>query len=152
MDLVRGGGPGCIASQALLSSLQEVLRPAIVQVLRDPLAATQLGNAVLAAQALQNDPDLLLGRIVLARRPSDVLNNLLSWFLRCSGLLSPLRSCERYDEPETLPYSIHPVCPMSADGGQELMFPDLDAHTDHVTCSYPSYRLVVLSLLTVRKN
>jgi hypothetical protein len=34
----------------------------------------------------------------------------------------------------------------------ELMFPDLDAHTDHVTCSYPSYRLVVLSLLTVRKN
>src|SRR4051812_43077711 len=58
-----------------------------------------------------------LGRIVLARRPSDVLNNLLSWFLRCSGLLSHLRSCERYDEPETLPYSIHPVCPMSADGG-----------------------------------
>src|SRR3981189_2826947 len=49
VDLVRGGGPGCIASQALLSSLQEVLRPAIVQVLRDPLAATQLGNAVLAA-------------------------------------------------------------------------------------------------------
>src|SRR5258708_5946459 len=60
-----------------------------------PLAATQLGNAVLAAQAFQNDPDLLLGRIVLARRPSDVLNNLLSWFLRCSGLLSHLRSCER---------------------------------------------------------
>ena len=51
VDLVRGGGPGCIASQALLASLQEVFRPAIVQVLRDPLAATQLGNAVLAAQA-----------------------------------------------------------------------------------------------------
>src|SRR3981189_3052378 len=118
VDLVRGGSPGRIASQALLASLQEVFRPAIVQVLRDPLAATQLGNAVLAAQAFQNDPDLLLGRIVLARRPSDVLNNLLSWFLRCSGLLSHLRSCERYDEPETLPYSIHPVCPMSADGGQ----------------------------------
>src|SRR3979409_2454755 len=97
--------------------LQEVLRPPIVKVLRDPLAATQLGNAVLAAQALQNDPDLLLGRIVLARRPSDVLNNLLSWFLRGSGLLSHLRSCERYDEPETLPYSIHPVCPLSAGGG-----------------------------------
>jgi hypothetical protein len=55
---------------------------------------------------------------VLACRPLDVLNNLLSWFLRCSGLLSHLRSCERYDEPETLPYSIHPVCPMSPDGGQ----------------------------------
>jgi hypothetical protein len=34
----------------------------------------------------------------------------------------------------------------------ELMFPDRDAHTDHLTCSYPSYRLVVLSLPTARKN
>jgi hypothetical protein len=33
-------------------------------------------------------------------------------------LLSHLRSYERYDEPETLPYSIRPFCPMSADGGQ----------------------------------
>jgi hypothetical protein len=57
LDLVRGGGPGCIASQALLASLQEVFRPAIVQVLRDPLAATQLGNAVLAAQAFQKPCD-----------------------------------------------------------------------------------------------
>src|SRR3954454_21480 len=85
------------------------------------IAATQLGNAVLAAQAFQNDPDLLLGRIVLARRPSDVLDNLLSRFLQWSGLLSHLRSYERYDEPETLPYSIHPVCPMSADGGQGII-------------------------------
>ena len=45
-------------------------------------------------------------------------DNLLSRFLQWSGLLSHLRSYERYDEPETLPYSIHPVCPMSADGGQ----------------------------------
>jgi hypothetical protein len=28
--------------------------------------------------AFQNDPDLLLGRIVLARRPSDVLNKALT--------------------------------------------------------------------------
>jgi hypothetical protein len=34
-------------------------------------------------------------------------------------LLSHLRSYERYDEPETLPYSIRPFCPMSADGGHE---------------------------------
>src|ERR1700692_15260 len=81
-DLVRGGGPGRIASQALLASLQEVFRPAIVQVLCDPRAATQLGNAVLAAQAFQYDPDLLLGRIMLARRPPDVLDDLLSRFLR----------------------------------------------------------------------
>src|SRR3954453_6003287 len=127
VDLVRGGGPSRIASQALLSSLQEVLRPAIVQVLRDPLAATQLGNAVLATETFEHDPDLLLGRIMLARRPSDVLDNLLSRFLQWSGLLSHLRSYERYDEPETLPYSIPPFCPMSADGGY-LIF---DALIDH---------------------
>jgi hypothetical protein len=49
------------------------------------------------------------------RRPSDVLDNFFSRFLRWSGLLSHLRSYERYDEPETLPYSIRPFCPMSAD-------------------------------------
>src|SRR4051794_28254596 len=57
---------------------------------------------------------------MLARRPSDVLDNLLSRFLQWSGLLSHLRSYERYDEPETLPYSIRPFCPMSADGGHEF--------------------------------
>src|SRR3954469_4129297 len=59
---------------------------------------------------------------MLARRPSDVLDNLVSRFLQWSGLLSHLRSYERYDEPETLPYSIHPVCPMSADGGHRYIF------------------------------
>jgi hypothetical protein len=72
---------GRIASQALLASLQEVLRPAIVQVLRDPFTATQFGDAVLAAQAFENNPYLLLGRIMLARRPPDVLDDLLSRFL-----------------------------------------------------------------------
>jgi hypothetical protein len=43
-------------------------------------------------------------------------------------LLSHLRSCERYDEPETFPYSIHPVCPMSADGGQRELVACLLAH------------------------
>src|SRR6476469_5949986 len=31
--------------------------------------------------------------------------------------LAHLRSCERYDEPETLPSSICLICPTSADGG-----------------------------------
>ena len=79
-----------------------------------------LGNAVLATQTFQHDPDLLLGRIMLARRPSDVLDNFLRRVLQWSGLLSHLRSYERYDEPETLPYSIRPFCPMSAVGGQGL--------------------------------
>src|SRR5919205_3695450 len=56
-DLVRGGLPGGIARQALLAGLQEVLGPAVVHVGRDALAPAELGNAVLAAQALQHDPD-----------------------------------------------------------------------------------------------
>ena len=51
-----------------------------------------------------------------SRRPPALLDNFLSRVLQWSGLLSHLRSCERYDEPETLPYSIRR--PMSADGGQ----------------------------------
>ena len=50
LDLVRSCGTSRVTGQALLASLQEVLRPAIVQVLRDTLAAAQLGDAVLAAQ------------------------------------------------------------------------------------------------------
>jgi hypothetical protein len=106
------------SNKALLASLQKVFRPAIVQVLRDPLAAAQLGDAVLAAKAFQNDADLLLGRLLLARRPADVLDDLLSRIFRQIRMLSHLRSCERYDEPETLPSSIPLICLMSADGGQ----------------------------------
>src|SRR5271169_5285020 len=118
LDLVRSCGTSRITGQALLASLQEVLRPAIVQVLRDTLAAAQLGDAVLAAQAFQNDPDLFLRRILLACRPADVLDDLLGRILRQIGMLSHLRSCERYDEPETLPSSICLIRPTSADGGQ----------------------------------
>ena len=53
-----------------------------------------------------DDLQLLYGR----------MDNLLSRFLQWSGLLSHLRSYERYDEPETLPFSIRAFCPMSADG------------------------------------
>src|SRR6266567_1081071 len=31
--------------------------------------------------------------------------------------------CEGYDEPEILPSSTHPICLMSADGGQSLALP-----------------------------
>ena len=37
-------------------------------------------------------------------------------------MLSHLRSCERYDEPETLPSSICLICPTSADGGHPDKF------------------------------
>jgi hypothetical protein len=59
-------------------------------------------------------------------------------------LLSHLRSYERYDEPETLPYSIRPFCPMSADGGQSqpdtaILFMTMSLTTDF--CIQPSFVL-----------
>src|SRR5438105_13761092 len=71
LDLVRG--PGRIASQSLLPGLEKVFRPAIIEVLDDPLAAAELGDAVLAAQAFQYNADLVLRREVSPRRASDLL-------------------------------------------------------------------------------
>jgi hypothetical protein len=50
LDLVRGRRPRGVPGQALLAGLQKFLRPAVIQVLDDPLAAAQLGDAVLAAR------------------------------------------------------------------------------------------------------
>ena len=95
LDLVRSCGTSRVTGQALLASLQEGLRPAIVQVLRDTLAAAQLGDAVLAAQAFQNDPDLFLRRILLACRPADVLDDLLAGSfakLECCLIFAPVNA------------------------------------------------------------
>ena len=114
----EGRGTRRVAGQALLAGLKKVFRPPIVEVLGNPFAAAQFGDALFAAQAFQHDTDLLLGRILLARRPADVADDLLGRILRRIGMLSHLRSFERYDEPETIPSSIRPICLMSADGGQ----------------------------------
>jgi hypothetical protein len=57
--LVARRRTGCIAGQALPACFEELLRPAVIQALRNPLATAQLGDAVLAAQARQHDADLL---------------------------------------------------------------------------------------------
>ncbi len=97
---------GRISRQALLARLQEVLRPAVIEVLVDPLTAAQLGDAVLTAQALQNDPDLLFGTKMPARCTPDVLHDLLSRGFLAMCIPSHLQSLPGYDEPETLSYSI----------------------------------------------
>ena len=43
----------------------------------DPLPAAQLGDAVLAPKAIQDDADFLLRRMVLARRMTDITDGLL---------------------------------------------------------------------------
>jgi hypothetical protein len=53
LDLVRGRRPRGVAGQAFLASFQKFLRPAVIEVLDDPFAPAQLGNAVLAAQPVR---------------------------------------------------------------------------------------------------
>ena len=59
LHLVTVCGPRGVPSQTLLPGFHEVLRPLVINALGYPLSATQLGNAVLTTQAIQNDPDLL---------------------------------------------------------------------------------------------
>src|SRR5215472_2444110 len=39
LDLIRGRRSRCVAGQALFAGLQKLLRPAVIEVLDDPLAA-----------------------------------------------------------------------------------------------------------------
>jgi hypothetical protein len=71
-DLAARRRPRSIAGEAPLASLQELLRPGVIQALGNPFASAQLRNAVLAAKAIENDADFLLGRILPARRSANV--------------------------------------------------------------------------------
>src|SRR5918997_3268785 len=114
-DLIGGRLPSRVSRQALLAGLQELLGPAVVQVLADALTPAQLGDAVLAAQTLQHDADLLLRRELPACGTPDVAHDLLGRFLGRSGCLSHRRSSRGYDEPSTLHSSTPPLCLVSAD-------------------------------------
>jgi hypothetical protein len=50
-----------VSQQALLARFEKLFAPAIVEVGRDAFAAAQRGNAFLAPQALDHDPDFLFG-------------------------------------------------------------------------------------------
>src|SRR3546814_21128797 len=55
LHLASGRGSSGVAGQAALASFHELLRPGVVQALRDAFLSAQLGNAVLAAQPIEND-------------------------------------------------------------------------------------------------
>jgi hypothetical protein len=52
----------------------------------------------------------------------------------------------RYDEPETLPYSIRPFCPMSADGGQATLAKNIDRLASRILTYGYSIRLLNIKL------
>jgi hypothetical protein len=105
-DFVRRRRPRRIAGQPFLAGLEEVLRPTIIEVLDDAFAAAELGDAVLAAQAIQHDADLILRRKMSPGCPANALHDLFRRRSLRPGSLSHLRSLQGYDEPETLPSSI----------------------------------------------
>src|SRR6266403_3723855 len=91
LDLAARGRPRRIAGKPPLAGLQELLGPTVVKALGNPLAPAQFRNAVLAAQAIQHNADLLLCRVLLPRRPADVFHDPLGRHLGRLGFLSHLR-------------------------------------------------------------
>ena len=81
LHLIGCGGTRSIASQAALASLHELLRPDVILALGDAFLAAQLRNAVIATQAIQDDPDLVFRRKMAAGRTPDVLDHLLGRLL-----------------------------------------------------------------------
>jgi len=58
------------------NSAHEVFRPFVVKTLDNAFTSAQLGNAVFAAQSIQNNTDLLLRTVLLTRLALDVANDL----------------------------------------------------------------------------
>jgi hypothetical protein len=90
----------------------------IVEVLIDPFLAAEFGNTVLAAQALQHDVDLLLGRMVLTGGPADIPNRFLRAVRYALACLPHRGTSTGYDAPAILSYAIRPFSPTRADGLQ----------------------------------
>jgi hypothetical protein len=88
LDLIGGRRPRRITGQPLLASLEKLLRPPIIEVLDDPLAAAKLGDTVLAAKPLKHDADLVLSRKMPPRRPADILHNPCRRISNRNGFLS----------------------------------------------------------------
>ena len=70
-----------LGRQAALARFHELLRPGVIQALRDAFLAAQFGDAVLAAQAFQHDPDRVFRREMTTGLPSNVLYHLLGRLL-----------------------------------------------------------------------
>ncbi len=66
LDLAIGRRSCRVTRQTALAGLQELLGPSVIKALGNTFTPAQLGNAGLATQAVQNDADLLFGRMAFA--------------------------------------------------------------------------------------
>jgi hypothetical protein len=69
LHLTAARDPSRITRQAPLPGFHELRRPVVLEAPGNALPSADLGDAVLATEPLQNDPYLLLGRIVLPGAP-----------------------------------------------------------------------------------
>jgi hypothetical protein len=76
-SIVQALKGGRVPRQALLARIEKLLGPTVIEILIDALATAELCNAVLAAQTIQHDADLLFSRVLLARGAADVFHDLL---------------------------------------------------------------------------
>jgi hypothetical protein len=100
-------GTGSIACQATFDGFHELLRPGVLQALRDAFLTAEFRDSVLAAQTVEHDADLVLSREIASGTVPDVLYDLLfrglesssgalkgNFFKECWGCIfvpSPLR-------------------------------------------------------------
>src|SRR3546814_19926391 len=78
LNLAGGCGAGGVAGQTALTRFHELFRPGVIKALRDAFLAAQLGDAVLAAQPIENDADLLFSREVATGLTPNILHHPLS--------------------------------------------------------------------------
>ena len=62
LDLIAGRGSRSITREAPLAGFEELLGPAVVEALGNAFVTAELGDRSLAAQAIQDDADLLFSR------------------------------------------------------------------------------------------
>jgi hypothetical protein len=89
LDLVAARLSNGIPRQLLLAGFEKVLAPAVVEVRRDALSAAQLGDALLTAQALEYDPDLLFRGKLPAGPAADLTYRRIRGFSRTLLSRSP---------------------------------------------------------------
>jgi hypothetical protein len=107
LHLVRGRCARRVAGEPLLPRIEEILRPAIIQVLDDSLAPAQFGDALLAAQAFST-----MRIFSSAKNCRRVARRMSFTTFSAGSFTNPdfcLISLKRYDEPEILPSSIRRI-------------------------------------------
>src|SRR5262249_20493231 len=109
--------------------------PTVIEVLHNPPAPAQAGEAVLATQASQHDADLFLCRKLPPGGAADLLDNLIGRLLHRPGFLSHLRSFNGYHGPEILPSSTSPFCLIGADAGHCIALRRDDTLLGMIACA-----------------